>query len=94
METPVSLFLFRWKKTEQITGRLFGLFINIIFQFVYTVPYEQDVFPAFYHSIRHVPQVRPPPKPDKMILSPLWSIPFRFTSSSKIGTLAADTFPQ
>ena len=48
----------------------------------------------FYHSITADAHVSPPPNPDSAIFIPGFKSPFRFISSSRIGTLAADIFPQ
>ena len=49
---------------------------------------------CFYHSITAEAHVSPPPNPDNAIFIPGFKSPFRFISSSRIGTLAADIFPQ
>lgn len=48
----------------------------------------------FYHSTTAEAQVRPPPKPLMAIFMPGFNMPLRFISSSRIGTLAAEIFPQ
>lgn len=48
---------------------------------------------SLYHSITAAPQVSPAPKPAITHRSPLFNLPSRFISSSKMGSVPAVVFP-